>query len=367
MQILCNTLVEFEKQIKNINDDKTVKSLIILVADGFKGDLKQMENLVRNAEFPLFGGFFPEVIYKGSRVNDGVVLLPQKFEIQTNIFLLGEDEHENDFIANLEKSYQGVSGDLLFVFIDSLGKKKNEFIECLFNFFGIEVKYLGGGTGSLSFQPAPCIIHNTGFFENAAVTALTQKDVCINSAHGWTAVSGSLKVTDSWENQVKNIEWEPALQEYQKIIKEHSNIVLDQDDFFNTAKSYPLGLVKIDGELIIRDPYMTDGESLFLVDKVNQGEYVCIMNGNKDSLLKAANNVVNATCDNRLQQKNPEPLFVIDCISRVLFMGDQFDEELKIIQKKDPHFTGALTIGEIANTGNTFLEIFNKSIVVAQW
>ena len=56
--------------------------------------------------------------------------------------------------------------------------------------------------------------------------------------------------------------------------------------------------------------------------------------------------------------------FFIDCISRVLFMEDNFKKELEAVS--DGVFTfGALTIGEIASMGDAYLEFYNKTAVVA--
>ncbi len=59
----------------------------------------------------------------------------------------------------------------------------------------------------------------------------------------------------------------------------------------------------------------------------------------------------------------PEPtMFLIDCISRALCMGEAIEHELSTVA--DGGFMiGALTIGEIANAGRTCLEFYNKTVV----
>ena len=61
---------------------------------------------------------------------------------------------------------------------------------------------------------------------------------------------------------------------------------------------------------------------------------------------------------------------MIDCISRVLFLGDDFSKELEAVQNEikisgeEFVFSGALTLGEISSYGENRLEFFNKTIVM---
>jgi hypothetical protein len=121
-------------------------------------------------------------------------------------------------------------------------------------------------------------------------------------------------------------------------------------------------MVKVGGDIIVRDPIMIQDDELVIVDKVNEGEFVQILNGDMNSLLSGAKNaklLAHGTSNN----KN---VFCIDCISRVLYMNDDFQDEIDII-KGNQTLNGVLTIGEIANNSQTFLEIFNKTTVVITW
>jgi len=57
---------------------------------------------------------------------------------------------------------------------------------------------------------------------------------------------------------------------------------------------------------------------------------------------------------------------VFDCISRALFLQDHFAQELAAVAQGQSPLFGALTIGEIANSGRSYLEFFNKTTVVAR-
>lgn len=347
-----------------MNSDSKVQSLLLMMADKDHFTNEQMAPLLKSFIKPVIGGVFPELIYKGERKNSGVLLLPQSFQMKSKLVYFDNDNQ--DYFKILDETFSDAGEGHLFVFTDALGVNKNELIESLFNYFGLTVTYLGGGAGSLSFKPFNCVVNNSGMHKNAAILAFAPIKVSVGVAHGWSSISEPLKVTDSWDNQVRSIDWEPAFKIYKQLVEKHSEKKFTADNFFEIAKSYPLGLVKIDDELIIRDPFAVEENTMMIVDRINQGEYIRIMNGNMDSLLKAALHARNMAFS-KADKRKGTGLFVVDCISRVLYMNDEFKKELEILTENGDTINGALTIGEIANNGSSFLEIFNKTIVVAAW
>ena len=89
-----------------------------------------------------------------------------------------------------------------------------------------------------------------------------------------------------------------------------------------------------------------------------------ILTGDIDSLISAAGEA--ATLGRENFSGNPSHLvtFFFDCISRVLFLGDRFGEEIERVYSPESPLIGALTIGEIANSGRDYLEFYNKTSVL---
>ena len=98
---------------------------------------------------------------------------------------------------------------------------------------------------------------------------------------------------------------------------------------------------------------------------MHEGEYIEIMNGNTKSLLKSASTAVDKAFSNS-DKSEIKTTFCVDCISRALYMQDSFNMELDVIGEKAAT-SGILSIGEITNSGESVLEIFNKTIVIAIW
>jgi hypothetical protein len=101
------------------------------------------------------------------------------------------------------------------------------------------------------------------------------------------------------------------------------------------------------------------------VGEVPEGSFVRILNGTEESLVAAAAKA----CEKAQQahkQLTDQPVQLgcfIDCISRVLFMGDNIVNEFAQVSGDYPLF-GALTLGEIANSGKDYLEFYNKTAVL---
>jgi hypothetical protein len=326
---------------------------------------KQFIPLLHKCETPIIGGVFPELIFKGERKKKGVVLVPLPFKLKTHLFDLATSEKFTEQLELMQNKSVDPSS-VLFVFTDALSAYKEPFIESLFNFFGIYTTYIGGGAGSLKFEPFPCIITNRGIFENAAVIGWANNKIALGVAHGWQSVSVPLKVTKVTDNKLVSINWKPAFEVYKEIVESHSGMKITADNFFDIAKSYPLGITKIDAEMVVRDPFKVTNNIIHLIDKISEGEYIKILHGNMDALLAGAAKAKKIALSKHEDCMDKNSIFCIDCISRALFMQNDFSKELEVIGH-NVNLTGILTIGEIANSEESFLEIYNKTVVIGIW
>ena len=356
---LENTLSLFER-------NPEVLSILFLMADHHQYTSESLDPLLKKMATPIIGGVFPEVIFQGQRKTTGIVLLPLLFKLETQLFDLSQSCGEINLQLEQVPAYVIDPDSSLFVFTDALSQNKACFMECIFNFFGVFSTYIGGGAGSLKFENFPCIITNTGLFANAAVIGWAKKKIAIGVAHGWQAITNPLKVTQSNRNELVSINWKPAFEIYKDIVESHSGMKFTHDNFFEIAKSYPLGIARLDAEMVVRDPFKASGEVLYLIDEINQGEYIKVLHGNMDALLWGASNARSNAFSKIEESMDEKAIFCIDCISRVLYMQNDFKKELEVI-RQNVNLTGILTIGEIANSEDSFLEIYNKTVVIGIW
>ena len=358
---------EFQKNLKQMEDDNEVKSVLLLMTNDETFSVEFMSPFLKSFTKPIIGGVFYEVIHNSEQKNKGVLLIPLSFELKTEVFDF-EDQNTNTF----EKIDSYFSAELtnsgsLFIFVDAFSSSKSAFIEDLFNFFGYKYSFFGAGCGSDSYTSFPCVIHNSGVFGNAAVIGFTPEPIALGVAHGWTSISEPLKVTESEKTNIQTINWKPAYDVYKEIVEKHSGLVIDKNNLSDIFKRYPIGLMKIDGEMVIRDPYSMQGDTLNCVDNVDTGQYITVMHGNIDSLIAGAT-LASENCEKEKKNKGiiTEYMFCVDCFSRVIFLEKEYPKELKAIGG-NLSVHGVVTFGEIANIGDSFLEIYNKTIIVAGW
>jgi len=368
MEALYTTLQkEFQENLSKLEDADEVKSVLLLLTNDKTFSVEFLTPILKSFKKPIIGGVFYEVIYNSEQKDNGVLLIPLSFELKTEVFNF-EVQNTNTF-KKLDSYYSSelINNGSIFIFVDAFSPSKSAFIEDLFNFFGFKYTFFGAGCGSDSFVSFPCVIHNTGIFGNAAVIGFTHEPINLGVAHGWTPVSEPLKVTESDESKILSINWEPAFEVYQNIVEKHSGLIFTDSNFSEIAKCYPIGLMKLDGEMVIRDPYSTKEGVLNCLDNVDTGQYITVMHGNVDSLIAGAAKAAETyEKENKVSGITSEFIFCVDCFSRVSFLGKDYSRELKAIEVNRP-VNGVVTFGEIANIGDSFLEIYNKTIIVAGW
>jgi hypothetical protein len=354
-----------QNNLRQWDTDPEVGGILIFAADDNGFSCETLNPILRAANKPIFGGVFPQIVYGEEHLSTGTLVVGMPKVPQVLVMDRVSERHQ-DFDAILASGFsdhRSSQAKTMFVFVDGFASRIGALIDALFNTFGLELNYLGGGCGSLSFEPKPCVISNQGLLQDGAVLALFDIPSGIGVAHGWQPISDGFKVTESAGNIIHTLDWRPAYHVYQETVEAHCNQKFANEDFFSIAKRYPFGIAKLGSEMVVRDPIKTQGKHLVCVGEVPQGAFVHILHGDQHSLLAAASNardIAKGAMGTHVAQAE----FFVDCISRLLFWGDEFDTELRAVCDPQLPTIGALTLGEIANNGNDYLEFYNKTSVV---
>ena len=354
----------FAALLKEVTSNPKIKAVMILACDANDFTQEQIDPLLKGCPLPVFGGIFPQIISSSKNLSKGTLVVGMEHTVRC-VRVDGLNDPEANLDESVAEAFSGIDcmNKTCFVFVDGLSSRIAALVEGLFNNLGLMPHYIGGGAGSLSFVPKPCLFTNEGLIGGAGTIAVSDIPAGIGVAHGWHPISSSIKVTESQGNRVISLNWEPALKIYKQAISDHSDHRFENTAFFDIAKAYPLGIAKLDAEMIVRDPIMTEGDHIICVGEVPEGSYIYILNGDIESLIKGAESARNTAWQNVRNKDTGKTLFFIDCISRILFMEDSFHRELSTVSQGQSMF-GALTLGEIANTGDAYLEFYNKTSVV---
>ena len=338
------------------------KSLMILACDGNAVTAAQIDPLLQALSIPVCGGIFPTVLHDKQHHDLGylVCAFNDTFQVHELEDMSADMTHEMQTVM----SSNNIAKNSMFVLLDGLNQHIDSFINKLYDCVGPSVNVLGGGAGSLSFEQKPCIISNQGLLMNCAQIVLLPKLINVGVRHGWEILAGPYMVTESKGNTICSLNYAPAYEVYKEIVAPHTDLDFDNSDFFDIAKTFPFGMERLDGEVLVRDPIMVTEDGLLCVGKVPLYTMIYILQGAPEQLINAAASGVNVSGEELTLQPDA---FVFDCVSRKLFLGDLFDEELSSIRQQLPEkasLVGVLSLGEIANGDGGMIQFHNKTTVI---
>ncbi len=355
----------FNNVLDSIVKENEVKSLLILACEDNDLPMDAVNDKLKSLPLPVFGGLFPAIIYGKSKLEKGMVVAG--FSHDANVHVIPRLSDENmDYEQVIDEKIPNVGdASTMFVFVDGYARRITALIDSLFNIFGLEVNYIGGGAGSMGMEQKPCLFSNYGLVQDSAILALMNLRSGVGVSHGWSEISGPYRITESEHDIIRTLDWQPALHVYKTVVENHAQKMLGEDNFFDVAKGYPFGINKLEAEKIVRIPLkIVDHDCLKCIGEVPEGSFVHILSGDAKSLVQAAANALQLAESVYGEIRENDAILFMDCISRVLYLDSFFSKELEAVSRKSVPLIGALTIGEIANSGKDYLEFYNKSCVV---
>ena len=341
----------------------------IFLGEKNRPDVARIISGLNREGIDFIGGIFPGIIHGDKRYEEGAVMMTMPV-LKKPFLIKGLDTEEielPDFGALLPEDIS--TQYTAMILVDGLTSNIALFLAEMFNQLGNSVHYFGGGGGSLSLQQEPCLFCPEGFFQDAAIVSFVKLESNLGVRHGWKEIKGPMVATRTEKNIIIELNWENAFDVYRETVEADSGRKLTAENFFDIAKGYPFGIRKEGEEHIVRDPIAVNEKGeLICVGEVPENAALSIMKGNRDSLIRAAGQAADDCLGG--QKEGLRLSLIADCISRVIFLEDDFSKELEAvnnrIQSVDAKQTplGMLTLGEISSYGEGFLEFFNKTIVV---
>ncbi len=352
----------FAEALARAAADRTVQSIVALACDANGFTAAQLDPVLASVATPIIGGIFPALIHGREKLETGYIILGLRESLRT-VIVPDLSGRSVDYAVTLEGALPiDESIATAFVFVDGLAGRIAALIDGVFQVFGLEFTYIGGGAGSLSLEQKPCVFTNAGLVADHAIIGLTTAEGRVEVRHGWEPVQGPFSVTESAGNRIISLDWTPAFDVYRAVVEPLANVTISADNFFDVAKGFPFGLVRLNAEHVVRDPISVDGTDLVCVGEIPDYAVVDIMRGSGSGLIGAAREAGAAAAARATD--GDAPIFFVDCISRVLYLDTRFQDELDAVAFSGRRVVGALTLGEIAGSGRGYLEFYNKTAVV---
>jgi len=326
---------------------------------------------------PLVGCTAPSLICNGKIYPDGLgVAIIQSDTLKVRVGSsdnLSQDakeagRHLGNLAATLSVPKGHPQNQVLLVFADA-SMTKGVVTDALyeaFREFGSFFRFFGGGSAdNLHFKKSVQIM-NDQVHRDAITGALIVSDSPqgISLRHGWEPTGRNLVVTKAEGKTVKELDGQPALELYMDYLEEDIK-GFDFSKFYGFASGHPLGIPMATGEYVVRDPLSASIEdnSITFVSEVPENTIVRIMKGSKESILLASTEAANEAKE-ALEGKPPALILVADCVSRLLFLGDDAQTEISNIESRlggDVPMIGFFSFGEIGIEKGGPPALYNKT------
>ncbi|MBO8138009.1 MAG: FIST C-terminal domain-containing protein [Desulfotomaculum sp.] len=346
-----------------ITEDTT--GIILFIGEKTLFNSQQFFSYIKKYNVPICGGIFPGLLYNNRIYTSGILGISFKVPFRY------EAVHNIPSLTKLPMSvFNKNQVQTCLVLHDGLTCGIDDFLSKIFSSTTYNTKFIGGGAGRLSLKRKPSLFTKDSFWNDGALIICIDTPVGIGVGHGWEYLHGPLVANKVDGFYLQEINWEPAWNYYREIVESEINCQLTADNFFDIAKKFPLGMIRTDGTLIVRDTVGIHNGSLRLIGEVPQNSVLAVLHGSSDNLIAAAGDaVVQAYNDYEKDTANcnPSGMLVIDCISRSLYLQENTNDEfyrIKICNKHNLPTAGFFSLGEVASLGDRYLELFNKTIVV---
>ncbi|MEN3112304.1 FIST signal transduction protein [Uliginosibacterium paludis] len=342
------------------------QSLLILAAEDSGQNLAGWNSLLRALPVPVFGGVFPRVLFAGQAHACGVLIVA--LSCRAEVCIVADPDGVASAREALHEALQALrTARTVMLWVDGLSAHIETLISEVYDVLGAGPAFLGGGAGSTRLCAEPCLFSARGVTGGAQIVGLPVA-LGLGVRHGWEPVAGPFLVSSVSGCRIQGLDFRPALEVYREEVRRLSGQMVDPANFFSTARAFPLGLERMDGSFIVRDPVRAEGDSVVCIGEVPAQSALHILHGRPAALMKASEGACQDALDSGVQ---PAAALLVDCLSRALHLDAVHEGQAAIITQFLSRSCGApvpvfgvLSLGEIASEGAGCLEFHNKTFVL---
>lgn len=335
-----------------------------------------LQDVCRRMNVPLCGAVFPSLIADARFRAKGCLLL--RFDVMPYTALYDslspthpEYDHtirrmSDDVAARLDRP----RGGTLCMIFDSMIPAIATILDEMYLTLADRVRYMGANAGSETFQPMPCLFDNDRQVNNGALLMLLPDHPGAVTEHCYQAPEHVLSATSTEGNRIISIDWRPAFEVYQEVVKAQYNVTINRDNFYQLAVHFPFGIMRANNEIIVRMPVALEEDgSVFCVGEVPSNALLTLLQAPAVDSLQTVEKLAHGL--RGLSGKLAGSTIVtFYCAGRRIHLGERAENELTEIQQATGamQVVGALSLGEIGHSMQWGYPSFhNGAIVCCTW
>lgn len=352
--------------------------ILAMLPEAEREQLPVLQSACRERGIPLAGAIFPALVTLRGFTDHGAWLF--RFDQQVPTALIdGLDIRPGDAAQRIgtavERLLDTRSGapqgePTLYLIFDGMLPKIASTLEALYLRLADRVGYAGVNAGSETFQPMPCLFDSERCIGNGVLGLLLPPDMRTVLEHGFAPPERTISATATEGNRIVMIDWRPAFDVYQELIKTQYDIDLTRDNFYQYAVHFPFGILRAADEVIVRIPVaLADDGSLYCVGEVPENAMLVLLRAPGID----AGGCIERLAANLERENGPlrgRPLLTFYCAGRRMHLGQEADAELAALGAATGAGTlgGALSLGEIGSTRQSRYPMFhNATLVCTPW
>lgn len=348
-----------------------------LLPEAEKAKLPLLQAACRERGIPLVGGIFPALVTSQGFSGEGVWLL--RLDEMIPVFLLpalnaGKSEAAEKIASAVEPALDAFDASMakptLYLIFDGLIPNIATILDGLYLRLADRVNYAGAAAGSETFQPMPCLFDGERVIGNGVLGMLLPGNATTVLKNGYAAPERVMTATSTEGNRIHSIDWRPAFDIYQEIIKTEYGIDLTRENFYQCGVHFPFGILRANEEVVVRIPVaLADDGSLFCIGEVPENAMLVLLRAPTVDASHCITHLVEGleAANGSLRNRG---LLTFYCAGRRLHLGDDAARELAELNAQTgvASMAGALSLGEIGSTHGWGYPMFhNATLVCTPW
>lgn len=344
--------------------------LDLLLAEQDAGHVAELQQQCRRLDIQLSGALFPRLISRHGFHEHGAWLLPRPASHAPLLIPLDPAASTDlqvstlcdALLPQLAQWPEAAGVPTLFLTFDAMIPNIASLLEGIYLHLADRVNYAGVNAGSGQFRPMPCLFDNHRLLAQAVCCTLLPHHRYPLLEHGYQLTAQPMLATSSEGNKIAFIDWEPAFSRYQSLVQQQFQQRLTPDQFYQYGVHLPLGLLRANGDVIVRIPVaVTDEGALLCVGEVPDHSILTLLKAPQSPTAHAIE-----LAEKLSRHGAPERLEIYYCAGRQQHFGEQSTLELKtLFSHSGAHeLVGALSLGEIGSLRPGEYPLFHNGAIL---